>query len=363
MTPPPPVTPLQPHRGQHAGIVALGLLATTTAVVLATHRSDHASAVASDSKPRPAVSTARSADESMSLAPIEVGPGTGTWVVDERPIARVVGGTAPVSFDEHRTHHVQIPVAGWFEKTRASSKGRVVRAGETIGVVYSPEVYLTTVALLGELRDFRGQQFVDAERIRLLRWGMRQEQVTRIERAMKPSAELPIIARVTGKVVHERGTVKGLVDPSMGEMFTITDPSYATVYVEIPAADADSFAIGATARVTGGGAKAPRSAPVGYISRSVERGQKTIRVDLHPYSGRMPPTEEVTVELGRATTRGLVVPEAAVTRLDGTNVVYVVRAGGEMADPRRVALGAADGGFLLVVSGLTAGETVVLPRR
>lgn len=363
MTPPPPVTPLQPHRGQHAGIVAVGLLAATTAFVWISHRGKETAAVAADAKPRPAAAVAPVPAESMTLAPIELSAGVGTWAVAERDIQRVVGATAPVGYDEHRTHHVQIPVAGWFEKTRASLKGKTVRAGETIGVVYSPEVYLTTMSLLAELRDFRGQQYVDAERIRLLRWGMRQEQVTRIEKSMKPSAELPIIARATGKVVFEQGKVKQLIDPSFGEVFTITDPTYATIYIDIPAADADALSLGAAARVTLAGTKAARSATVGYISRSVDRGQKTVRADLHPWSGTMPPTEQAAVELGRVSARGLAVPEAAVTRIDNRDVVYVVRADDEMADPRVVTLGAADGGFVLVSSGLAAGETVALPRK
>ena len=35
----------------------------------------------------------------------------------------------------------------------------------------------------------------------------------------------------------------------------------------------------------------------------------------------------------------------------------------ELADPRIVTLGPADGGFVLVTSGLAAGETVALPPR
>ncbi len=362
MTPRPIVTPLPPHRGQHAGIVAFGLLAATSAVVWTTSRSDHSKAAEPEARPRPAASVPAPA-ESMTLAPIELTTGIATWAVAERQIQRVVGGTAQVGFDEHRTHHVRVPVAGWFEKTRPKLEGRTVRAGETIGVVYSPEVYLTTMSLLAELREFRGQEFVDAERIRLLRWGMRQEQVTQIEQSKKPSAMLPIIARTTGKVVFEQGKAKQLIDPSFGDVFTITDPSYATIYVDVPVADAEGLALEAAARVTLAGVKAPRSGTIGYISRSVDRGQKTVRVDLHPWAGRMPPTEEAAVELGRVSVRGLAVPEAAVTRIDGRDVAYVVRAGDEMADPRVVTLGPADGGFVIVTTGLSAGETVALPRR
>ncbi len=356
MGPPPTFTPLKPHRGQHAGLIALGLLVATLAVVWTTRKNDPPPLAAVDARPRPAASMAI---ERPALASIELGRTTGTALVGERDFQRMVGGTGEVTFDESRTHHVRMPVAGWLVKTRATSLGRVVRAGETVGVIYSPEVYLTTLDLLAQLRNFQSQELVDRERIRLLRWGMRQEQVTRIERSLKPSAELPIIARVTGRVVVEQGTRRQLLDPSFGDVFTITDPTYASVYVEIPMADAELVKLAMPARAAIGGVA--QTAPVGYISRSVERGMKTVRVDLHPSRVKMPPTVDATVELARATTHGPAIPEAAVVNADGHSYAYVVR--GEVAQPRVVTLGPTEGGFVMVAHGIEAGETVALPPR
>jgi hypothetical protein len=196
--------------------------------------------------------------------------------------------------------------------------------------------------------------------MRLLRWGMRQEQVTRIERSLTPVAALPIIARVTGKVVVDRGGARQLIDPWSEDLMTITDPAYASVYVRVPEADAALLAVGQPTRVRLANSPKPMTAPIGYISRSVEGGMKTVRVDLHPVRLAMPPAVEATIELARATVRGPAIPEGAVVREGARTIVYVVR--GPLAQPRVVRLGAAADGHVLVEDGLATGETVLVLR-
>lgn len=352
----PYVTPLPPHRGRHAGLMAAGLLAATTAAVVWTSRTPPPAAPA---KPRPAAATTANVApaERTTLSPIAVTPDVATAIVAEREVPRVVTATAPVTFDETRTHHVRIPVGGWLVKARPTSLGRVVRAGETVATAYSLDVYMASLDLLAQLRDFQSQEALDRERYRLLRWGMRQDQIARIEKSMTPTAELPIIARVTGKVVAEQGAVRAPVDPSLGDVLTLTDPTYATVYVEIPAADADLIEVGGTARVTLGNAR-PITAPIGYISRRVDAGKKTVRIDLHPAGIKMPPNVEATVELARTVAHGAAVPKAAIVRDGSRSMVYVVR--GEVAEPRPVVLGAEADGLVIVTSGVAPGETLAL---
>lgn len=356
-----PVTPLPPRHG-HAGIVAVGLLAATTAVVWIS-RDDGPEPPA---RPTPAASVPRAAEE--KLRPIELRAGVVTTVVREREFPRLVGATGPVTFDDARTNHLQTPVAGVLVKTRPSSLGRVVRAGENVGVVYSLEVLVGTGDLIAELRDFRGQEHVDRARVRLLRWGMRREQLARIEQSMTPSPVLPIIARVTGKVVDEaEGGQRQLID-SFGDLMTITDPTYATIYVDVPVADAERLRVGQVTRVQLGTAPVV-TAPIGYIARSAEDGMKIVRVDLHPVRITTPPARwkevEAKIELAQTTVRGPTIPVTAVTREGERALVYVLRGdlmSAELADPREVRLGPVVEDQVLIESGLTVGETIVIGR-
>jgi hypothetical protein len=348
----PPITPLRPHHGRHAGAIAVGVLVGTI-VVAWTARGTRTNEV--ERGPAPAAIVEKPVEP--TLASIPLGADVETTVAAERTVTRVVTASGKIAFDEARTHHVRSPVAGLLVKTRPSSLGRIVRAGEVVGVVHSLEVYLATLELLAEHRQFRSQEQLDAKRWRLLRWGMRRDQLAQIERTRKPSATLPLIARVTGKVVAEHGATRQAVEPADDPVWTITDPSYATIYAEVPVEDAARLQVGQRARVT---ARATReiTAPIGYISRSVTDGKKTVRVDLHPT--RLAPGTQATIELARVTARGMAVPDAAVMRDAGRTVVYV--ATGEVAEPRDIQLGVASDGYVIVEAGLAGDETIALPR-
>jgi membrane fusion protein, copper/silver efflux system len=349
-----PFSPLPPHRGRHAGIVALGLLGAATGVAWVSRTHDPTPDFVTPR--RPAVASIES-----QLAPITVDESTSTAPVEERSIPHVVVASGAVTYDHHRTNHVFSPVTGVFVKTRPSSHGRVVRAGETLGSIYSLEVWLATVDLLAELKDFQSQEKLDQQRMRLQRWGMRRDRVAKLEQAMVPSAELPVIARVSGTVVVEQnaGAQRMLVDPSMGEVMTITDPAYATVYVEVPANDAELLRIDAPAQVSIGSQR-PVTAPIGYIAPTVVDGSTMVRVDLHPYKAKMPPAATANIELLRTTLNGASIPAAAVVR-DGTRTLaYVVR--GEIAEPRDIRLGPATDGFVLVIEGVAIGDRVALRK-
>ena len=264
------MTSLPKHRGQHGGLIALFVLAATIAVVVLTEPKKPAPPP--PPPPRPAATMpAPKAPEPPPPAPPPA----------PRDPSKITA-TGTVTFDERRTHHVDIPVYGWLQKPRTSSIGRNVRAGTTLGVIYSPEVYLTTAEVVAQLKNYTSPDAMDRARVRLLRWGMRKEQLVAIEQAQRPSAELPLIARVSGKIVAEAPLAGPLVDPNAGlELLTITDPTYAVMYIDMPVADAARLKLTMPARTTIEGIAKPLTATVGYIARRVEDGTRTVRFDLH----------------------------------------------------------------------------------
>jgi Cu(I)/Ag(I) efflux system membrane fusion protein len=265
-----PVTPLHKHHGQHGGLIAVLVLAATTGAVLT-------------SQPRETREPAPKAivtPPPLPAATVPLVEQRQTPVVEQTDL-RVIRASGTITFDEDRTAHVTVPVHGWLKKTRAKTVGRTVRAGETLAVMYSPEVYLATQDLLAQINDFHSQEALDAQRYRLLRWGMSREALAAIERANKPSAALPIIARVGGLVVAEDGPREGFADPwSTGELFTVTDPTSMWLYIDAPAAAAARVTPKHKARITVEGRK-PITAEVDYVFRRVEAGKRTIRLELH----------------------------------------------------------------------------------
>ncbi len=279
------ITPLKKNPGHHGGIIAILVLATAALVV-------------STTRPRPAATSTQPVQPPSPLPGAVVAtaaePATTTAVIDDRSPLIAKGST---SYDEMRTSHVGVPVHGWLEKTRATSLGRTVRSGETLGVIYSVDVLLTTASVVNQVRDFHGPEALDAERWRLLRWGMPQSTLSHIEKTLTPQASLPLIARIPGTVVAEAGSAAQLVAPSTGlELFTITDPAHIWVFVDVPNAYAARLAIGTPAKLTIDGVARPLTAKVAYVYRYSEDGMRKVRFELHTTSAHIKPDMPVTAE-------------------------------------------------------------------
>jgi hypothetical protein len=281
---------LPKHRGQHGGLIAVGVLVSTSIVVWTTQSPPptHEEPAVADSirsaAQRPAASVAK-APEPVKVAAITPPKRDGIAI-----------GKGVVSFDERRTSRVAAPVAGWFEKKRAAAIARTVRQFEPLGVVYSVEVYAATVDLIKQVRDFESQDSLNAARVKLLRWGMPKPLLDQIERTQKPQAALPLVTRVPGIVVAEQGAPKGLVEP--GELFTVTDPTNVMVFVEVP----ESYAIevGMPAKLKVDGVARPLATKVSYVFRRADEGMRTIRFDVHSSLRLQPGTPvEAAITLAR----------------------------------------------------------------
>ncbi|MBL0220306.1 MAG: efflux RND transporter periplasmic adaptor subunit [Myxococcales bacterium] len=290
------ITPLKKHPGQHGGFIAIMLLVATTVVVWTARPTRETP----PPPPRAAPLPGAVADVAQPRASLIEQPKTAPPIVDERGPVIAKGTTY---FDESRTSHVGVPVNGWLKKTRASSLGRTVRAGEVLGTVYSAEVLFTTASVVSQVRDYRGQEALDADRWRLLRWGMSQPTLTRIEKTFKPQASLPLVARTGGTVVAEAGAPAQAVERFALELFTITDPAYVWVFVDVPDAVAARLTAGAPAKLAIEGVASPVTAKVAYVYRSSEAGMRKVRFELHQPRSIIPRDAAVTAEISLDATR------------------------------------------------------------
>jgi hypothetical protein len=264
------LTSLPKHRGANGPVIAFFILATTTAVVIFT-QPKKAPVLHEDSLP---VAPLVAAPDPLPAASLPA-PAPTTPAV---PAAKTVSGTGLIGYDEYKTSHLSAPVAGWLEKTRAKSLGRSVRAGETLGVVYSLDVYLTSVDVLARMKQGPSAE-LDGARTQLLRWGMPPWTLTKMQKTGVPERTVPLIARVSGNVVaEEAGRV---VDPTDGvEYFTITDPTKYWLYIEVPADDAARVKVDAATTIMIEGREKPVSGRVGYVYRRVEGGMRSLRIEI-----------------------------------------------------------------------------------
>jgi len=349
----PTVTPLK-KPDHHGGLLALAVLITMVVVLWISH-SPRSSPPAERPKPQAAIAMTHA--EQPELQPVEPKSSLELIVVGEREIARQLVASGPISYDAAKTSRVNAPVAGWLQHT---TRARTVRAGETVGMLYSLEVLGATRDLISEVRDFHSQAALDEVGQRLYRWGMRREMVSAIEESGRPQAWLPLISRVSGTVVVRKKLDTPIVERG-DEILTISDPASAWLYVDVPADDAALARLGMTGRVKIDGTARPVTAPIAYISRRVTDGIRTIRFDLHATELRYPPTVQATVELPLGTMHGPAVPEAAIVRERERAFVYI--AGTTRMEPREVTLGPTKDGWSLVTRGLAVGDKIAADAK
>lgn len=148
----------------------------------------------------------------------------------------------------------------------------------------------------------------------------------------------------------------------MGQvMFTVVDDDPLEVQFSVPERHLGRLTVGSPVRVTvRSQAENPATGRVSFVSPYVEPSSRSVQLKAripNPASELRPGQfANVTLELDRR--EGVVVPEAAVVPGQDQNRVFVVRGGA--ARERAVQLGQRSRGSVEVLSGVAAGDTVVV---
>ncbi|MBI4886220.1 MAG: efflux RND transporter periplasmic adaptor subunit [Acidobacteria bacterium] len=164
---------------------------------------------------------------------------------------------------------------------------------------------------------------------------------------------------VIAKRFHNPGDI---VEAAAGDpVLRVVDPGRIEVVASIPLGDASRVVMGASARLAparaGGGAAALR-----VVSRptAVEPGTATVPIRL-AFAGRAGLVVATPVEVDIEAERHehvVLVPAAALVREGEETAVFV--AAGDKAERRAVTIGLTDGMHVEIVSGIKAGESVIV---
>ncbi len=127
--------------------------------------------------------------------------GVETWPVDFQPLTKEITAVGFVEFNERGQRTVAARVAGRIDKLYANTTGQMVRAGEPLALLYSPELVVAVQNLLDAQRRSGGDLHRDPDWVRLQRWGIDDAQLEEIVAAGKAETELKIPSPVSGHVI------------------------------------------------------------------------------------------------------------------------------------------------------------------
>jgi Cu(I)/Ag(I) efflux system membrane fusion protein len=299
--------------------------------------------------------------------------GVKTTPVERRRLERIIRTTGRVTVDEARLSEVYAKVNGWIERLYANETGKVVRTGQPLLTIYSPELVSTQREYLLALRSRErlskspfpevrksGETLLEATRERLRLWDIPQKDIEQLEQSGTVRKALTLYSPATGYIM-EKHAVEGMrVNPGMA-LYELADLSRVWVEADLYEYEAPLVRVGQAAKLTF--ASYPGQvfgARVAYVYPTVESATRAVKARLEmPNPGlKLKPEMYGDVEIGVPSGDELAVPEEAVLDTGTRQIVFVADGQGKFR-PREVTLGPQAAGYYPVLVGLAEGEQVV----
>jgi Cu(I)/Ag(I) efflux system membrane fusion protein len=283
-----------------------------------------------------------------------------------RTVGRVIA-------DERRLHHIHTKYDGYIEHLYVDFTGKLVRKGEPLVSLYSPELIATQqeylLAWQGRLQLAEsglpsvaqgGVDLLEAARRRLLLWDIRPADITLLEHTGLVQRTLDLHSEVTGYVVQKTALHGMRVTPA-DTLFDIADLSHLWVLADVYESDLPSVRLGMPAEVSLPYLPGRRwRGTVTNVAPTVEAQTRTIkvRVEVDNADGALKPEMFADVLLRSGRGEGLLLPADAVIHAGERQLVFVELDDGRL-QPREVHLGVRVGDAVQVLHGVDEGERVV----
>ena len=299
--------------------------------------------------------------------------GVRTAEVKRETLVRDVRTTGQVTADETKIAHVHVKINGFIEKVFVDYIGQLVKKGQPLFTLYSPDLVSTQNEYLIAKRGEKtlgtsafaevaqgSQSLLRSTRERLKLWDISDEQIKKLDESGEVSRTLTFYSPIAGFVTDRKAFPQTSVTPDT-ELYTVSD--YSTVWV-----NADIFEYEVPFVKVGQDSSMQLSyypgktwtGHVSFIYPTVDPTTRTVKVRMEfPNPDfQLKPQMFADVKLKINYGNQIVVPQEAVLDSGKEQTVFVAHEGGYF-EPRKITMGAQVDGKVAVLSGLKAGEIVV----
>ncbi len=293
--------------------------------------------------------------------------------VREMRIEKSLRAVGRVTADERRLAHVHTKFEGYVERLYVDFTGMLVKKGDPLLSIYSPDLMATQQEYLLALRAQRqlgnsqipsvaqgGASLLEAARERLRLWDIREADIVELARTGTVRRTLDLYAEVTGYVI-QKNVVQGMRVMPTDTLFDLADLSRVWVMADVYEADLPTMRLGMPADVT-----------LSYVPGKTWRGSVTnvaptvdektrtikVRVEVDNRDGALKPDMFADVQLRTDMGTGLVVPDSAIIDTGDRKLVFLDRPDGAI-EPREVEVGMRIPEGYQVLRGLAKGDRVV----
>ncbi len=291
-----------------------------------------------------------------------------------QPLTRTIHAVGRVTTDETRLRHVHTKVSGWVERLFANATGQLVKEGEPLLTLYSPDLAASAqeylVALHGRERlsgssfpsvQQGGERLVESARRRLLLFDLTPEQITALEKKAEAPTSITLRAPIGGTILTRNVTEGERIE--MGtNLLDIADLSQVWVLADIYEYELPFIRLGQAATVTL--SYLPGRTFEGHVTLIypvVSEATRTVkvRIELANPDFVLKPEMYAEVEIQSELGEKLVVPESAVISTGKRDIAFV-ESGDGYFEPRELTLGVRLTDRFEVLAGLAEGEKVLV---
>jgi Cu(I)/Ag(I) efflux system membrane fusion protein len=311
--------------------------------------------------------TVQISPERQQLIGVKIG------TVERRSLERVIRTVGRVDYDEKRIVTVSPKIGGWIEDLYVDFTGRLVKQGDPLLTIYSPELVSTQEEYLLALRAKKslakspfpevagsGDSLAESAKRRLKLWDISDDQIKTLEETGQAKKTLTLYSPFSGFVL-EKSAYKGMnVMPGVA-LFKLADLSVVWLYADIYEYELPFIRLGQQASIQL--SYVPGEAFTGkaiyiYPSLSPETRTAKVRFEIPNSHERLKPEMYANVEIKVHLGQKLAVPEGAIIDT-GVRQMAIIDKGNGYFEPREVKVGSKVDNFYEVVKGLKAGERVV----
>lgn len=283
-------------------------------------------------------------------------------VAREGPLERTVRAVAMAVPNERALGVMNARVMGWVEKLHVNETGGLVREGEPLLELYSPDLVTAQEELLlarSLAVDAGAESLVAAARRRLKLWEISDDQIAEIERTGEVRRTLTLRSAYAGHVLKKH-VIEGQMLRPGDELFEIADLSTLWIEPAIFEQDIPWVRVGTPAEITFDALPGHVfEGRVSFTYPTLDALTRTlkVRVEMRNHDFLLKPNMYGTVRIRSTGPRGVLVPLTAVLPTGEGDLAFVIRSGKVM--PSQVVVANRGDGEILVTRGIAAGDTVV----
>src|ERR1017187_693463 len=287
--------------------------------------------------------------------------------------SRTIRAVGKVAIDETRIGHVHTKVEGWIDKVFVDFTGKLVKKGQPLLTIYSPDMLASQRELLLAAKAKtimqnsalpsgfdQSKSLLQATRRRLELWDLSEAQIDQVLKTGEPIKNITLYSPMTGYITDRKAFPQVKVMPDT-DLYTIVDLSRVWIMADVFEYEAPNIHVGETARVSLQALPGKSfSARIDYLQPEVDPMTRTLKVRLNMDNPgvMLKPDMYADIEFRVNIPSKLTVPADAVLNAGERKTVFVDRGNGYF-EPRQVKTVEREGDRIQILSGLSQGERIV----